>query len=228
MAKPRNLQRDFLALLGPGEPQHGCDYLDQCRADRESDQSTAATIRKLLIDPLEWFMQATFEKRGRTEGFSLAENLFLSADDIQRRFVTGRPIYPEHVSLLRERWVEFQASVGHDDREMLAPLAAAGRGFKEAQRRKAALPRARIKVDGESFSMSKIIAGLAAQKDEIGDPLPTSHLWPLLFSELDRRALEPKEEPDKIVFNKNDDGDRDDIKRSSFNTMVSQHRKKRR
>ena len=67
----QKLQRDYLALLDPDEPRHGCAVLAEV-ADPETRhrEAMAATLRQIVIDPLDWYLEtldeaATRRKQGR-------------------------------------------------------------------------------------------------------------------------------------------------------------------
>lgn len=80
--------------------------------------------------------------------------------------------------------------------------------------------------------VSDIIASLALEKDELGDYLnPKDDLWNSLFGRLDELCLHPSNidddqgNPIKITY-VNGNGNSDEIKFSSFRTMIYTERKK--
>ena len=103
-----------------------------------------------------------------------------------------------------------------------------GESHSNSQSDRAKNPRSRINVDGEKFSIKTIVIELAKMKDEFGF-VPTKELWSELFSELDKKHLNPvekKEEKDSIIsYSKDDDENLDEIKFNSFKTMISNARK---
>ena len=228
MSNARNLPRDFLALLDPDEPQHGCTVLAEY-LDRESKHRTAMakTLRQIVLDPLDWYIQSSWEKHGPNFcGLDSANAFRLAADNIRYRLTCQMSICTEEIEALETKWVKFQAAVGWNNWVRLAPLATADKKFRAAQRWKASRPRSRIIVDGGKFSITSIVQNLAKRKDALGGWVPTDDLWMELFSELDRIELEPEESADRIEFTKNDNGEIGQIKKLSFRTLVSRARRK--
>lgn len=82
------------------------------------------------------------------------------------------------------------------DREgFLLPLARSDRRHRDSQADKARRPRRRITTDVENApaSVAGIVESLKHLKDELGDPLPPSELWPEVYSILEEMRAEPKE-----------------------------------
>lgn len=105
-----------------------------------------------------------------------------------------------------------------------------GESHSKSQSERAQHPRSKINVDGEKFSINSIVIKLAKKKDEWGY-VPTKDLWNELFSELDKKHLKPVEKSvgkeEIIHYSKDDDGNFDEIKFSSFKTMISTKRNKK-
>lgn len=239
----RDLRRDFLALLDPDEPQHGCTALAEYMAtETKCRPEMAKTLCQIVLDPLDWYIQECRKKCGDCD--LRAANAFrLAADDIRYRLTWQESICTEEIDALERKWLEFQSVAGYNAAVLLeladtasaqliasvaamAPDAAAGKKHLQAQRWKATRPRGRIKVDGEKFSITSIVQDLTKCKDALGEGTPTNDLWPELFSELDRRELDPEESADRIEFTKNDKGELGEIKKSTFRTLVSRVRRK--
>lgn len=110
------------------------------------------------------------------------------------------------------------------------PVAQAHAKYRTQQQSKAKRPRKRIAAaDGRSSgfaSISDIIDALAPREDALGDLLPAAELWPLVFGHLDDMGLSPDEEEDprRYTFDKNDAGERAEIKFTSFSAMLSKAR----
>lgn len=269
MTDTRNMQRDFLELLDPEQPQFAREWLAEIRRTRPRDRDinspgwpgvdnwlaevqewdssdrdapAAKTIKRIVIDPLDWFIDESFKKSGRQFLKDQIMEFRIYADDICYRLTHQQSIIFEMIEALETKWVAFQTYIGWDNwvrlektgsslkrtEQRLAaiePLAEHGEKFKTAQLTKAKRPRSRQKVDGEAFSIKSIIDILAKRKDALGERVPSMDLWPELFSELDRRELDPEEFADRITFTKNDSGDIGEIKKSSFKAMVSRARK---
>lgn len=100
-----------------------------------------------------------------------------------------------------------------------------GLKFRLNQSNNAKKPRNRIKVDGEKFSIASIVQKLSLRIDELGDYVPARDLWMELFSELDKKLLEPEEKREVITYIKDDDGICNEIKYTSFEAMISKARK---
>lgn len=105
----------------------------------------------------------------------------------------------------------------------------AGKGRGRQQRRDREKRRAAAGID-QRGTVAKLIQALAPLRDEMGDYLPPRDLWPLLYSEMDRRQLRPNEitdaadNPLRIDYQR---GDRpDQITFASFKVMVSEAHKK--
>ena len=115
MTAARNLQRDFLALLDPDESRHGCAALAESRESKHG-AVMAKTIRQIILDPLDWYIQECWQKYGPNySGLDSANAFRLAADDIRYRFAYKQMICDEEIESLERKWVAFQASVGWDN-----------------------------------------------------------------------------------------------------------------
>lgn len=113
MIRSRQLQRDFLALLDPDEPQHGCTVLAKfMAAETKRRTAMAETLRQIVLDPLDWYMQECWKRYGPTCGLDSANAFRLAADDIRYRLAYQMSIYTEEIEALETKWVAFQATVG--------------------------------------------------------------------------------------------------------------------
>jgi len=104
-----------------------------------------------------------------------------------------------------------------------------GRDFRKSQSEKAKKPRDNLGKDGETITLSKIIADLAARQD-----FTAAELWPELFAELELHSLDPVEIEDgsdrhknRSSYDKDDDGHRKSITFGRFANAIAEKRKKK-
>lgn len=67
-------------------------------------------------------------------------------------------------------------------------------------------------------NIGQIVANLAQEKDELGDPLPPSDVWPLLYSALDLQGKHPEQTDEVCVY---------DGGQITYDTFARQLRRKR-
>lgn len=192
----RDIRKDFLALLDPDEPDYVCAWITNSIKQRSDVIATAETIENLLLSPLRWFIQESFDKHGRsTTSSDAAEALLICGDDIRYRFANQETIVPEQLEALQTKWQGLLSNIGWDNFVRFnnaQPDIKTAQRYKKDQKEKAKKGRSAKNDDGES--VHSIIGRLALSKEHKTES--AKQLWNRFYGELDSLGMSPEMDED--------------------------------
>ena len=99
------LEDALLALIDPDERNDAIAFL----RSQPPPKAMADTINKLLVAPLEQWIDQEYERLGgrHHNGTEAGMAFLLQAEDIALRCRYGREVYPGHINLLAQCWAEW-------------------------------------------------------------------------------------------------------------------------